>query len=137
MNPRTDNYQPDPPQTWKRVNFEPLLEGMSAEDRAEKEANRDLHKPVEQLLCDVHDMAESGSPGGSMGGYPVQAMLHAQKRMVGMMAKVALANEKLAAENDKLQRRLYWLAILVAVLTVCCTVFGAIQAAYAIATWPK
>jgi hypothetical protein len=135
MSSRTENPQPDPPQTWQRKNFAPLSQTMSAEERAEKEANRDLTKPIEQLLCDVHDMAERGSPGGDLGGYPVQALLHAQKRMVGMMARVALSNEKLAAENDVLQRRLFWLSIAVAALTGAATIFGAIQAAGVIVAW--
>jgi hypothetical protein len=137
MNSRTENYQPEPQQTWKRNNFKELPDGLSSDERAERETNRDLNKPIEQLLCDFHDMAERGSPGGELGGYPVQAMLHAQKRMVGMMAKVALSNEAVQKSNDLLQRRLYWLTIFVALLTVASTVFGSIQAAGVIVAWLK
>jgi hypothetical protein len=129
MSSRIEDYLPDPPHSWERKNYQPLPETMKSEERAEKETDRDLNKSIEQLLCDFHDMAERGSPGREMGGYPVQAMLHAQKRMVGMMAKVALSNAAAQAANDKLQGRLYYLNVVVTFLTVFGLFFGAIQAA--------
>jgi hypothetical protein len=137
MSSRDENILSDPPHNWVRKIYAPLPADMRPEDRAEKETDRDLTKSIEQLLCDFHDMAEHGSPGGEMGGYPVQAMLHAQKRMVSMMAKVALSNEAVQRSNDVLQRRLYWLTIAVTALTVLSTLFCAIQAAGVVASWLK
>jgi hypothetical protein len=97
-----------------------------------KDLERDLRKPINILVRDIYAISLMGSPGGPLGGYPVQASMHCNKIMVGMMAKVAVSNEKLAAENDTLQRRLFWLAIAVAALTVVATIFGGIQAAGAL-----
>jgi hypothetical protein len=137
MSSRDQDFLPDPPRNWTRINYHPLPSTMSAAERAEKETDRDLTKSIEQLLYDFHEMAERGSLGGDMESRPTQATLHALKHMVGMMAKVALSNEAVQKSNDILQRRLYWLAIAVAILTVFSTVFGAIQATYAIVSWPK
>src|SRR5205823_1846244 len=101
-------YQPEPEQTWKRMFFPPLAATLPSHQYAEKHTNRDLAKPIEQLLCDIHDMAQSGT-GGDMGNYPVQAVLHVQKHMASMMAKVALSNERAAKASDKLQHQVYWL----------------------------
>jgi hypothetical protein len=111
------------------MNYPPLPEAMSSDQRAEKETDRDLTKPIEQLLCDFHDMAEQGSPGRELGGYPVQAMLHAQKRMVGMMARVALSNDRLAWRMELLT----WVALGLGVISV---LLSAIQGAAAIRSWP-
>ncbi len=68
-----------------------------------------------------------------MGGYPTQAMLHAQKRMVSMMARVALSNDAMAASNDRLQRQFLWLtrvgvflAAIAALFTIAQTVIGVV-----------
>jgi hypothetical protein len=133
MSTRTENH----PQTWTRIDYAELPSTMHPKERAETLTARDLEKPIEQLLCDFHDMAERASPGRDLEEFPLQAMLHAQKRMAGMMAKVALSNEALNRTNDILQRRLYWLSIAVAILTIVSTIFGGIQAAGVLATWPK
>lgn len=84
---------------WERLNFDlQYLDQKDCRTRAEIETNRDLEKPIEQLLCDFHDMAElviakaSKEERGSVSWY----MIHAQKRMVGMMAKVAASNERMS-----------------------------------------
>jgi hypothetical protein len=118
MNNRGHDILPDPPHAWERKNFATLPEAMSAEQRAEKETDRGLTKPIEQLLCDVHELVERGSPSGDMGSYPVQAMLHAQKHMVTMMAKVALANEHLAKSNDRLTKIGLWFASIATVMAI-------------------
>ena len=134
MSSPDETYEPEPSHTWKRKDYSPIPKETPARKRAEMETDRDLTKSIEQLLGDFHDMAEGAA---TEGGDPTSHMLHAQKRMVGMMAKVALSNEAVQRSNDILQHRLYWVAIAVAALTIISTVFGAIQTAHAIATWPK
>jgi hypothetical protein len=124
-------YDPEPPHTWTRKDFDlRLLAGLSSRERAEKETDRDLVKPIEQLLCDVHDMAERIEQGGDLASKPIQAMLHAQKRMVSMMAKVALSNDRLAWRMEVLTWVVTALAALSAILSL-------IQAAAAIRSWPQ
>jgi hypothetical protein len=46
----------DPVQKWNRMNFnEEILKDLDPGKRSEIETNRDLIKPIEQLLCDVHE----------------------------------------------------------------------------------
>src|SRR5256885_2131636 len=57
---------------------------------AETEASRDLRKPIEQLLADVHEEAETNpDPAGRIAG--------ANKRMVSLMLKVVRSNNRQAA----------------------------------------
>jgi hypothetical protein len=94
---------------------EAILLGKSPRERSEIETDRDLVKPIEQLLCDFHEEAES-----NLDKYPVQSMIRAHKRMVSMMAKVALSNEAVQKSNDALQRRVHqlsWVAVISAVLS--------------------
>ena len=56
---------------------------------AEQEAMRDLKKPVEQLLADVHEQ-------GLKSEVATKHVLEAVRRMSSMMAKVAMSNEKLS-----------------------------------------
>jgi hypothetical protein len=128
MSSSADNYLPEPSQTWARMNYPDLPLKMNPRKRAELHTNRDLTKPIEQLLCDFHEMAERASPGGDLGSYPVQAMLHAQKRVIGMMAKVALSNQMAQRGNDEIQKSLHRLTVIGVWLTVISAFFGAIQA---------
>lgn len=87
--------EPDPPMKWKRLNFDTTRNYCfeSPEDRrqlAERETNRDLKKPLEQLVCDVHE--ESDDPNRTS----MENLIGAQKRMVSMMARVAKSNDNLA-----------------------------------------
>jgi hypothetical protein len=58
-----------------------------------------------QLICDVHEGALNPALT------PVGRMLYMMPRMVAMMGRVAL-------EQDRLARRLYWWTVVLAVLIV-------------------
>ena len=82
-------YDPDPPQNWQRENYDetPLsnLDYEKKEDTrkgSEIETNSDLDKPIEQLVCDVHE--ETHDPQRD----DLKNIAGAQKRMVSMMARV-------------------------------------------------
>lgn len=84
-------YTPEPKQRWKRKEFDPeKLKGLETRMIAEIETNRDLKKDVAQLLCDVHEETLLGERT------EMQSLLHAQKRMVSMMARVAISNDKMS-----------------------------------------
>src|SRR6476659_6684997 len=88
-------YDPDPPHTWRRKLYDeaPLrsLDYKKNEDRrkgSEIETNRDLAKPLEQLVCDVHE--ETHDPRRN----ELANIAGAQKRMVSMMDRVAKSNDR-------------------------------------------
>ena len=55
---------------------------------AERQTNNDLRKPIQQLICDVHE--EAITPDRPV----AESLIHATKRMVSMMGRVALAHER-------------------------------------------
>ena len=88
-------FDPDPPHKWTRKLYDeaPLkaLDYKKEEDRrngCQIETNRDLKKPIEQLVCDVHE--ETHNPNRT----ELANLAGAQKRMVSMMARVALEHER-------------------------------------------
>jgi hypothetical protein len=96
---------------WRRLEFEDVgatklsEEAQARRREAEKQTDRDLAKPVQQLICDVHEGAiDPANP-------PIGRMLYMMPRMVAMMGRVAL-------EQDRIARRLYWWTVVLAVLTV-------------------
>jgi len=79
---------------------------------AEEETNKDLRKPIQQLICDVHEEALDG-------GRPVEHnLLHATKRMVSMMGRVALAHERSSTRLVRLTWVLVALTVAIVSLTV-------------------
>jgi len=95
---------------WKRIDLESpgelSLSQTDPERRklAERETNNDLRKPIQQLICDVHE--EVSSPRSVE-----ENLNHAIKRMVSMMGRVALAHER----SSKI---LIWLTIVLVILAV-------------------
>lgn len=81
---------------WTRKRFPtklPNQEDLKYELKAEEETDRDLSKPIPQLLCDFHDQAEQALDKASI---ETQLILNANKRMVAMMAKVAISNNRMS-----------------------------------------
>lgn len=79
---------PDLPRKWHRKNYdENKLNGLSLRDRSELETDRDLDKPIEQLVCDVQEETHANRDS-------IANIAGAQKRMVSMMARVAKTNER-------------------------------------------
>lgn len=70
----------------------------------ERETNNDLRKPIQQLICDVHE--EISSPRSIE-----ENLNHAIKRTVSMMGRVALAHER----SSKV---LTWLTVVLVILTI-------------------
>ena len=93
---------------WKRNEFEPGTLSNDAERRrkwAERETGRDLQKPIQQLICDVHE--EGSAPNKSAD----ERLLYMPSRMVSMMGRVAL-------ENEPTSKRLVWLTWALVALTI-------------------
>src|SRR6266852_7920587 len=92
-------YTPDPKQDWNRMNFDESISEQLRRDKkfreiAELETNRDLKKYVQQLVCDVHE--EIHDPNRT----ELQNLASAQKRMVSLMARVALSNDRVAKRME-------------------------------------
>jgi hypothetical protein len=116
-------YTDEPKKTWDRLTFDDrLLDGKGWQERAEIESSRDLAKSVEQLLCDYHDLAEliilkeHKNEAKSDAWY----LVNAQKRMVSMMAKVTLS-------NDRLSKHILWLTVAAVLLAVVQVGLGLVQ----------
>jgi hypothetical protein len=93
--------------TWKRITRrEPISDqpGWSIQNNAEESALRDLEKPIEQLLSDIHEAHEMRMDDLRKEGHrdPVLLTLYTLKRTASMMAAVATSNDDLAKANIKL-----------------------------------
>ena len=103
--------------SWERINLDlpgqaPLTtEQKNIRELAEAETNRDLKKPIQQLLCDVHEEVHQTHRSVE------ENIIHANKRMVSMMARVALSNERYSGVLLKLSWVLVVLTIVLAVMT--------------------
>jgi fructose-1,6-bisphosphatase len=93
--------EPDPPRKWKRKNYGP--NERVGRELFELEADRDLDKSIEQLVCDVHEETHVGSD-------VFERLANAQKRFASLMGRVALS-------NDKVARQMLWLTWAIAILT--------------------
>jgi hypothetical protein len=87
---------------WERIEFGPLTPPDPLREVAEQETDRDTQKPIQQLMCDV--IEEILDPLRSK----EENLLHATKRMVSLMGRVALEN----------RRSTNWLIGLTVVLTI-------------------
>jgi hypothetical protein len=103
---------------WERLNLEsPGQPSLTATDvprrrQCEEETNRDLRKPIQQLICDVHEEASDSSR-------PLElSQLLATRRMVSMMGRVALEHERSSA----VLLRLTWMLLVLTVAIVFLTV---------------
>ena len=116
---------PDPPRKWKRVSFdEASLNEKPLRLRSEVETDRDLAKPIQQLICDCHEETEN-----NLDKQPLQGMARAQKRMVSMMGQVAISNNALAWRMEVLT----WVVVALAFVGVA---LGSIQVYVAIRSMP-
>ena len=95
---------------WKRENESPGERSLTETDPArrllaEDETRKDLLKPIQQLICDVHE--EALAPGQP----DIFKLLHATKRMVSMMGRVALEHERTSTLLVRLTRVLVVLTV--------------------------
>lgn len=102
----------DPMQKWTRMNFdESKLVGLTIRQRSEIETNRDLIKPIEQLVCDVHEETHNSDRG------ELQNLACAQKRMVSMMARVSKSNDRMALQMTRLTWAIALMTLVILVFT--------------------
>jgi hypothetical protein len=103
---------------WTRLNMEsPGQQSLTQTDparrqRCEDETNKDLRKPIQQLICDVHE--EASDPSRPL----EQSHLLATRRMVSMMGRVALEHERTSAALVRLTWVLVVFTVAIVVLTV-------------------
>ena len=71
---------------WKRIHFDKDFDKVKRQE-AEGETNQDIQKPIQQILCDVHEEANENRD-------PVENLMHQNKRLTSMMARVSLSNER-------------------------------------------
>ncbi|MGA3209527.1 MAG: hypothetical protein ABSE05_17095 [Syntrophales bacterium] len=96
---------------WKRINLEsPGQRSLTETDperrrQCEEDTNKDLRKPIQQLICDVHE--EASDPDRSL----ELSQLLATRRMVSMMGRVALEHER----SSKILVRLTWVLVILTI----------------------
>lgn len=114
----TPSFDPDPPRKWKRKLYdESELPRLSRREASALETDRDMDKPVEQLVCDVHE--ETHDPTRE----PLHNIAGAQKRMTSMLARVALSNQRVAT--------------VMLLLTCVVTAMTFVMLVFVILTWAK
>lgn len=69
---------------WKRINFD----SPKNREESEKETNQDIQKPIQQLICDVHEEANNKNREF------LDNLMHENKRMTSMLGRVYLSNER-------------------------------------------
>lgn len=105
---------------WTRINFDPPLtdpKDIVVRDSAERETNQDLQKSIQQLVCDVHEETNT-ERGETPTENLLQNLMHANKRTVSFMGKVALENKRASERIESLTRVLVILTFLLFILTV-------------------
>ncbi len=101
---------------WTRKEFTLPPTGADLERRklAEIETDRDLQKPSQQLLCDVHDESLAGIPEDT--AIEVK-MLFQLQRLVGAQKRMVSLQTKLAFESSRLNSWLFWLTLIIVIQT--------------------
>jgi hypothetical protein len=128
---------------WRRIELDPYDRTQwSARQIAEEETTRDLKKPIQQLICDMHEeILETDRPGlDGLGPMSKKVAVftenqgHATKKMAAVMARLALENkdcsEKLMALTEEMKRRsrtLLQLTHVLAFLTLVLLLLGLFQ----------
>jgi hypothetical protein len=97
---------------FERIEFEALPAELSVRQKAEEETRRDLQKPIEQLLCDVHEEIMDQTRTTD------QNLVHAYRRMVSVMVRVAASNERTSRVLLGLTWALTILTVVLVILTI-------------------
>jgi len=109
----------EPKRTWKRLSFdESILANLTPRERAEVETERDLAKPVQQLLCDVHEETHNSNRSAE------ENIASAQKRMVSLMARVAMSSDRSAKIMTCLTWAIAIMTLAIVILTIVLVVKG-------------
>jgi len=97
---------------WERKDFGDQFGVPQAREKATIETNQDLQKPIQQLLCDVHEQAQQ--PGVT----PENRQIFVTVRMMSMLARVGLEHERVSKKLVTLTTWLIILTIAIVVLTL-------------------
>jgi hypothetical protein len=122
-------------ESWARLDWDTQTPPVRA--LMERETNRDLAKSLEQLLCDVHE--EIHHNDGRRLDEPRRSaeenFAHAQKRMVALMARTAIDNNRFSEQIHGLtvkNMRVTYAAIALAVVALIPTFFQGCEAYHAL-----
>jgi len=98
---------------WERKEFPPIPDNLPIREKARRETNQDLSKPIQQLMCDVHEETMQIREGRQLDN-----IMHATKRMVSLMGRVALENQRTSAHIKNLTCVLVVLTFILAIPVV-------------------
>lgn len=102
---------------WGRLNLEAPGQASLSETnpqqrkQAEEETNKDLRKPIQQLICDVHEEVDPNRR-------PEENLLLAIRRISSMVGKASLVQEDTGNDLVGFTRRIVILTWIIAVLTL-------------------
>ena len=106
---------------WERKRYTGSKNNLTPADLAEVETDRDLGKPVEQLLCDVYEgytywlLLKNSPDTPEEMKRPIELILYSLARTASMNAVVAKESTALQRSVEKLTR---WLWIFTAILII-------------------
>lgn len=109
---------------WERIRFPQIPEGWEKEIKAEAETDGDLMKSIPQLVCDFNFEVQKFPPSEEL------KFFIALKRMMAMMAQMAMKNDKVSGEMLHLTRRINWLTwgiFFLGIVTVVFMIFSYVQ----------
>ena len=99
---------------WTRKDFSDIDPKWVRRKIAEEETDRDLQKPVQQLLCDVHEESLAEIPKDTPNDVKVllqlQRLIGAQKRMVSLQTVSAF-------QTGRTNILVFWLTVIIVVQT--------------------
>jgi hypothetical protein len=99
---------------WTRKDFDESDEEKKARrERARVETDHDLQKPVQQLLCDVHEESLAPVPTTSEGAaivFQLQRLIGAQKRMVSLQTVSTF-------QTGRTNALVFWLTAIIVIQT--------------------
>jgi hypothetical protein len=99
---------------WSRKNFPDPDQSKGLRHLGETETDRDLQKPVQQLLCDVHEECLNPLPPNDTNEkliiLQLQRLVGAQKRMVSLQAVSAF-------QSSRTNALIFWLTLIIVIQT--------------------
>ncbi len=106
-------FEPDPKRRWRSKTYDDsVLNNLDRRERAAVETDRDLDKPIEQLVCDVHEETHD------LSRTDIQNVAGAQKRIASLMARVAKSNDRVAQQMLYLNIAIAAMTLLILIYTI-------------------
>jgi len=102
---------------WSRKNFPDPDQTKGLRHLAEVETDRDLQKPVQQLLCDVHEEALNPlppkAPGETDDHWNLRLVVLQLQRLVGAQKRMVSLQTVSAFQTSRTNALVFWLTLII------------------------